>query len=276
MSDYELEKLFLNIVQRRMDLEDRKEKALNDARKEYELSAIEEKVYAKQLYDQKVRSIEDNYAYEKQYLNKIEDMRLQNFNNEVERQQSWQAGWDEAFKSYAEAAERASERGAMAFQTVMFNMESMLKNFVETGKLDFKGFVGSVVKDLIYMEMRAKATTIFRAIWGSFTAAFMPRTMESLSMQQYPGRAAGGAVDSPTIVGENGAELFIPRTPGTIIPNGSWQQMMGGGGGLTVNGNYIANMSAIDTQSATQFLASNKQTIWAAYQSANRSIPISR
>jgi hypothetical protein len=52
--------------------------------------------------------------------------------------------------------------------------------------------------------------------------------------------------------------------------------MMGGGGGLTVNGTYIANMSAIDTQSATQFLASNKQTIWAAYQSANRSLPVSR
>lgn len=102
-------------------------------------------------------------------------------------------------------------------------------------------------------------------------------SFESVQMQQYPGRASGGAINGASLVGENGPELFIPRTPGTIIPNGSWQQMAsGGGGGLTVNGNYIANMSAIDTQSATQFLASNKNTIWAAYQSANRSIPISR
>jgi hypothetical protein len=66
--------------------------------------------------------------------------------------------------------------------------------------------------------------------------------------------------------------------PGTIIPNGSWQQAAAsmGSSGFTNNGTYIANMSAIDTQSATQFLASNKSTIWAAYQSANRSVPISR
>jgi hypothetical protein len=46
--------------------------------------------------------------------------------------------------------------------------------------------------------------------------------------------------------------------------------------GMTINGNYIANMSAIDTQSGMAFLAKNKDTIWAAYQSANRSVPISR
>jgi len=90
--------------------------------------------------------------------------------------------------------------------------------------------------------------------------------------------AAGGAINAPTIVGENGAELFVPNTPGTIIPNGSWQQAAAsmGNSGFTNNGTYIANMSAIDTQSATQFLATNKNTIWAAYQSANRSVPLSR
>ena len=94
-----------------------------------------------------------------------------------------------------------------------------------------------------------------------------------------PKFASGGYTDSPSIVGENGAELFVPSTPGTIIPNGSWQQMASSGGGsngITVNGNYIANMSAIDTQSGMAFLAKNKDTIWAAYQSANRSVPISR
>jgi hypothetical protein len=123
--------------------------------------------------------------------------------------------------------------------------------------------------------MKAQATMIFRQIWGSFTDMLGPGTIGA-NIGSTPKKASGGYVDRPSIVGENGAELFIPRTPGTIIPNGSWQQMMGGGGGLTVNGNYIANMSAIDTQSATQFLASNKQTIWAAYQSANRMVPISR
>jgi hypothetical protein len=51
---------------------------------------------------------------------------------------------------------------------------------------------------------------------------------------------------------------------------------MGGGPSIVYNGPYIANMSAIDTQSSLQFLAKNKQGVWAANQSAQRSLPQSR
>lgn len=271
-NQYNQAKLVYDLDQRYAEVITTKEAALREATKQYELSATEEKEQAKKLLDVKVKYINENFDIEMERLDAVAQKRLQIFNDEVARQQSWVAGWDEAFKNYSEAANRASERGAAAFASVMGNMETMLRNFVETGKLNFKDFVGSVIKDLLYMEMKAQATMIFRQIWGSITASFGPSTIGTLG-----GKASGGYVDRPTIVGENGAELFIPRTPGTIIPNGSWQQMANSsGGGLTVNGNYIANMSAIDTQSATQFLASNKQTIWAAYQSANRMIPISR
>lgn len=271
-NQYNQAKLVYDLDQRYAEVITTKEAALREATKQYELSATEEKEQAKKLLDVKVKYINENFDIEMERLDAVAQKRLQIFNDEVARQQSWVAGWDEAFKNYSEAANRASERGAAAFAAVMGNMETMLRNFVETGKLNFKDFVGSVIKDLLYMEMKAQATMIFRQIWGSITASFGPSTIGTLG-----GKASGGYVDRPTIVGENGAELFIPRTPGTIIPNGSWQQMANSsGGGLTVNGNYIANMSAIDTQSATQFLASNKQTIWAAYQSANRMVPISR
>jgi serralysin len=80
-----------------------------------------------------------------------------------------------------------------------------------------------------------------------------------------------------SLVGENGPELFIPRTAGTVVPNGQFASAMGGGGQtVNYNGPYIASMSAIDTQSATQFLAKNKQTIWAVNQSAQRSLPVSK
>jgi hypothetical protein len=45
---------------------------------------------------------------------------------------------------------------------------------------------------------------------------------------------------------------------------------------ITYNGPYIAQMSAIDTQSATQFLAKNKSAVWAANQTAQRSLPQNR
>jgi hypothetical protein len=87
--------------------------------------------------------------------------------------------------------------------------------------------------------------------------------------------ADGGFIDGPTIVGEQGPELFIPRTAGTVVPNqqmNNFQQQPQ----IVYNGPYIQNMSAIDTQSATQFLAKNKMGVWSANQSAQRSIPQSR
>lgn len=275
-NEYNRRLLYLSLAEQEKTALHDYEKALEDARQELLRASADEHALAKRNYDEKIRLLDAEFQQESEHRRKIEELRVQNFNNEIERQQSWAAGWDEAFKRYSEAAERASERGAAAFESVVSNMETLLKNFVETGKLNFKDFVGSVVKDLLYMEMKAQATSVFRSIWGGFKTAIFGASMDDFMMQQYPGKASGGYIDSPTIVGENGAELFIPRTAGTVIPNGSWQQMVGNNGGLTINGPYIANMSAIDTQSGIQFLATNKTAVWAAYQSANRSVPISR
>lgn len=87
--------------------------------------------------------------------------------------------------------------------------------------------------------------------------------------------ADGGPVqgNEAYVVGERGPELFVPNSSGTIVPN---HMLMGGGQTVNYNGPYIANMQAIDTQSAAQFLAKNKMSVWAANQSATRSIPQSR
>lgn len=283
--DYNREKLNIDIAKERMAIIEKKAQAEAEALKQLELAAAEEQKYAKQLYDEKIKGINTLYSAEMDYQSKLEEKRRSNFEAEVARQKSWSAGWAEAMKEYTEASERASDRGRAAFQSVMSNMESALRKFVDTGKIAFGELAGSIIKDLIYMELRAQASALFSMMFSSFKSAFMPsggsagNIFGDLFGGKVKGNAAGGYVDSPSIVGENGAELFIPSTPGTVIPNGSWQQMAAAGGGnngITVNGNYIANMSAIDTQSATQFLAANKNAIWASYQSANRSVPISR
>jgi hypothetical protein len=50
----------------------------------------------------------------------------------------------------------------------------------------------------------------------------------------YPGRAAGGPVESgvPVVVGEAGPELFVPPSSGAIVPNGA-------AGGTTITNIYI-------------------------------------
>jgi hypothetical protein len=102
--------------------------------------------------------------------------------------------------------------------------------------------------------------------------------IQAIRSTQFQGRQKGGSVvgNTPYLVGEAGPEIVIPHRGGTVIPNNQLSSAMGQGGGVVYNGPYIAYMSAIDTQSAMHFLAKNKDSVWAANQSASRSMPASR
>jgi lambda family phage tail tape measure protein len=169
-------------------------------------------------------------------------------------------------------------------------MSRAIDQFVDNGKLSFKDFAGSIIKDLIKIELKMQAMQLFRigfsaisgAIGNISTATTYGTDIGSqqtamLQAQDLGFRANGGTVsaNSPYIVGERGAELFIPSRSGTVIPNNNLRDSMGGGG-VTYNGTVIQNMNAIDTQSGLQFLAKNKMNIYALNQSAGRSMPASR
>jgi phage-related minor tail protein len=174
--------------------------------------------------------------------------------------------------------------GEQAFVSVTQNMETALENFVQTGKLSFSDLARSIISDLIKIQLRAQATAIFKSsglgdLLGGFfggggaSGGGLFSTAPSAGGLKF--LADGGPISGPAIVGERGPELFVPKTSGTIIPNNKLSSMSGQPQ-VVYNGPYIANMQAIDTQSATQFLAKNKQAVWSANQSAQRSLPQSR
>lgn len=167
------------------------------------------------------------------------------------------------------------EAGGKAFDSLMNGMTKALEDFVSTGKLNFEDFAKAIIKDMLAIQLRASATNLFSMLAKSVAGAFSGTP--TIPMQPGGGYADGGdpPVGVPSMVGERGPELFVPKTAGTIVPNhmlGSSQQAPT----INYNGPYIASMSAIDTQSGLQFLAKNKQSVWSVYQSANRSIPMSR
>ena len=45
------------------------------------------------------------------------------------------------------------------------------------------------------------------------------------------GKAGGGNIDGPTLVGENGPELFVPSGAGSVLNNDSTRGALGGGKG---------------------------------------------
>lgn len=203
-------------------------------------------------------------------------------------QRTFSAGWDKAFNDYADTASNAALRGEDAFKSMTDTFGAAIDQFVETGTVAWDKLIENMIKGMLKAEMQRQATQLFSMglnfLMGSFGGSPIP-------MQPGGGYAAGGdpPVGVPSLVGENGPEIFVPKVAGTVLPNGFLKKTAGapaptlsmsdaGNDSPTINynGPYIAHLSAIDTQSGVQFLAKNKQAVWATYQSANRSVPMSR
>jgi lambda family phage tail tape measure protein len=203
----------------------------------------------------------------------------------IDNQRTFEFGWNKAFAQFAEDAYNYGKLGEDMFKSFTGNMTSAIDTFVETGKFSFSDFAQSVIKDLLKIQLRMQAMQLFSQASGLFGGLFSSGASAGASQTgsfvspTYGGvgvAADGGMISGPTIVGENGPELFIPQRSGTVIPNQQMSSMNNQQPTIVYNGPYINQMNAIDTQSATQFLAQNKLAVWSANQSASRSMPTSR
>jgi lambda family phage tail tape measure protein len=216
------------------------------------------------------------YEKQKAAILSLRDTYIQSTKEEVQAtidfQRTFEFGWEKAFNQFKEDAGNNAKIAQDMFSSVLGSMNSAIDTFVTTGKLSFGDLAASILQDLEKIILKAllmKAITGMSGMLGTGTSSLFSIT----------GFASGGdpPVGTPSIVGENGPELFIPKSSGTIIPNHQLSSVMNSSsGGVTYNGPYIANMSAIDTQSATQFLARNQVAVWSANQAAQRGLPSSR
>ena len=141
------------------------------------------------------------------------------------------------------------------------NMNSALDNFVETGKFKFGSFAKSVIADLAKIALKAAATKLLSKIGLAIL-----------------GKAAGGPVmaNKPYVVGEQGPELFVPNSAGSIMTNASMNKNAGAGSGMgaTVNNTYITNnISAIDSRSVAQMFVENRKSLLGASMMARKETP---
>jgi lambda family phage tail tape measure protein len=250
----------------------------NERKLQLELFDIEQKRKQLTLGDQFGRRMTEDQANK---WAEAEKARAQEAYTIAQQQRDFEYGWKKAFATYTDNATNAAKMGEQAFVSVTQNLETALDQFVQTGKLSFSDLARSIISDLIKIQLRAQATAIFKGsglgdlLGGFFGGGGSSPAFGSTAF--WGGRAEGGDVSSSNsyMVGERGPELFVPKTSGTVIPNNKLSSMSGQPQ-VVYNGPYIANMQAIDTQSATQFLAKNKQAVWSANQSAQRSLPQSR
>lgn len=191
---------------------------------------------------------------------------------QLEHSRTWEAGWKDAFDKYMDNATNAATRAGEVFNTITRGMESAIDRFVETGKFSFKDFARSIIQDLIKIELKAQATQLLKMIGGSgsiFSA------IGSLF-----GFAEGGSppINKPSIVGEKGPEIFVPKQAGTVIPNNLAQGAMNalGAGAVSapVTNNYITNnISALDAKSVAELFAANRKTLLGTVEMARKEMP---
>ena len=196
-------------------------------------------------------------------------IRQRGIEEERKRQEDFVTGWQYAFEQYTKNAQNYGQLAQDMFGSFVGNMNSAIDSFVRTGKFAFKDFAKSVIQDIMAMILKFQMLQMVKMAAGAM----------GFSIPGLSGKASGGMVSQniPYMVGENGPELFIPQQGGSIVPSGRVSDALGAGKPSVVyNGPYIQNMQAIDTQSATQFLARNREAVWSANQSASRSLPQSR
>ncbi len=231
-----------------------------------------------------IEGLQQQIEYEKEKS----EAKIRNINLEQQNSQSWAYGWEQAFKKFGEDAQNYAKVGGDMFNSIVGNMNSALDNFVKNGKFSFKDLTKSIIQDLIAIQLKAQAMQMFSGAGGLFSSLF---SGGASSGTDFLGASAGQGgsfgtlafanggsppVGVPSLVGERGAELFIPKQAGTIVPNNQLSSVLGQGTTINYNAPVVENLSAIDTQSGMQFLMKNKESIWSANQSASRGLPASR
>ena len=135
----------------------------------------------------------------------------------------------------------------------MKKFEDTLVDGLMSGKFAFKDFANFVIKELLRIAIRK---LIIDKITGGFTSF-----LGGLGKKE-----RGGTVTAnrPYLVGEAGAELFVPNKTGTIVPN----NRLGGGmgsGGMPINITY--NIQAFDSKDTLSAITENAPTISAIIES---------
>jgi lambda family phage tail tape measure protein len=223
------------------------------ARRGAALTATEEQAY----YDTAKRGLDEVYA---------------KMQRNYEASRSFQTGWSEAYRQFADDATNAANAARQMFGTMTRGIEDAIVGLVTKGKFNFRDLANSIIQDLIRIQVRKALVGAFNMGGGGGGGGgdFLSTAISFGS--RLLGFAEGGSppVGRASIVGENGPELFVPRQPGTIVPN----SQMGMQQPVVNNYYYNNNITAMDAKSVAQVFAENRTALFGQVEMARREMPV--
>jgi lambda family phage tail tape measure protein len=236
-----------NNLQAIIDIEEKREEILRRIRQIKDLPAAE----------RAAREREINEIFEERI--KITERQQE---QDLKNQENFSKGFEKAFKTYAESARNNFETAGRVFGKITQGMEDQIVDFAKTGKFEFRGFLNSVLEELLRSQVRSLIAQTFGGLFGSTSK----RGSVSIG-DLIPGFAAGGLIgtNGPVIVGERGPELLVGASGNRVIPNDQ-----------LASGTVTYNISAVDAQSFKQLVASDPSFIYAVTEQGRRTIPTGR
>lgn len=137
--------------------------------------------------------------------------------------------------------------------SVANSMGQAFDKFVETGKFSMRDFTASALKDLAKLAFRM---FVLQSLFGQSGKGFglfgdmigLPAgnaVGQGWGTSTFPAFAEGGRppVGRPSIVGEEGPELFVPDRPGRIIPAAATRALMAPGAAPQPGGELVVTIA---------------------------------
>lgn len=235
-----------------------------------------------------LKSVEGTKEIDKVFPEKFVDIGMgDEIDNEIQKvgmlqkaYQSFGVGFMEAVKKQKDGFKQIEDIGKASFG----KLKQTLTDFVMTGKLNFEDLGRFVVRMFIEMLVGEAVKMAFAKSMALFKMDAIKKAMISLyegAMKTFASIpfplnivAVGGAlafgaglinkikgfekggrppVGQPSIVGEKGAELFVPDQAGTIVPN----DKLGMGKPVTVN----FNINTVDARGFNELLVNSRGVI---------------
>ena len=130
--------------------------------------------------------------------------------------------YQQAIRTVSEEMQSMAVRG---LQSLEDNLTAVIMG-TKSAKDAFSDMARSIIADLIKIQIRKAIVEPLSGVLDTALGSIFPG-----SQMPFPARAMGGSVTAgqPYMVGEQGAELFVPGQTGTIVPNNKMAA-----GGVTV------------------------------------------
>jgi hypothetical protein len=159
------------------------------------------------------------------------------------------------FQNYVDELNEVSTAIDKASTASMKKFEDNIVNSLKSGKLEFQDFSDFVIDQLLRISIQQM---ILKPLTGFFETRF---SAFGDLFKADGGQVKGG---SPYIVGEKGAEMFVPNSSGQIITNENLKNMQGSSAPVNVN----FSISTVDASDFDTLLASRKGMITAMISNA--------